>query len=108
MGVGMIRQGDVLLVPVDMLVPERAKTFTEIVLAEGEMTGHAHRVQADRVYEWEEDGQRYIQVAGKDRGALSHEDHDPVPAAVVEPNVTYKVVQQREWNLQGQWRRVLD
>ena len=43
---GLLRQGDVLLVPVERLPEEVAVTASgaRIVLAEGEATGHAHAV----------------------------------------------------------------
>lgn len=108
MDIGQIRQGDVLLVPVEGAVPPYdAAARREVVLAQGEITGHAHRLRGVEVYEWEADGQRYVRVASG-VGTLSHEDHDPIPAPVVPSGVTYQVVPQREWDLSGEWRRVLD
>ncbi len=106
--IGIIRQGDVLLVPVDVPAPADAAISREVILAEGEITGHAHRLRGTEVLEWSIDGQRYIRVRGAELGTLQHEDHDPVPAAVVAPEVTYRVVQQRVWDLSGQWRKVQD
>ena len=103
-----IRQGDVLLMPVADTPPTEVRVSGEVVLAEGELTGHAHRLAAPVVYEWEMAGQRYVRVVGDEPGTLAHEDHDPVPVPVVEPNQTYRVVPQREWDLAGQWRRVVD
>ena len=103
-----IRQGDILLVPVAVEPPAGATPVTEVVLALGEMTGHAHRLRAGAVLDWESDGQRYVRVLDADAGTLSHEDHDPSPAAVVAPYVTYRVIQQRVWDLSGQWRKVPD
>ena len=103
-----IRQGDILLVAVDHQPPKNARLTTEVVLAEGELTGHAHRLRAAQVLEWEVAGQRYIRVLGDEPGTLNHEEHDPVPVAVVQPETTYRVVLQREWNLAGQWRKVID
>ena len=105
---GQIRQGDILLVPVAQAPPKDCEVRQEVVLAEGELTGHAHRVHAPTVKTWELDGDRYVLVDGAEPGALSHEDHDPTPAAVVEPGQTYRVVRQQEWDLSGQWRQVLD
>jgi hypothetical protein len=100
-----IRQGDVLLVAVDMARPEDITAKREVILAEGELTGHAHRLKAAEIYEWSVNGQRYVQVAGEMPGELSHEEHDPTPAAIVAPNVTYKVVPQHEWDLSGNGAR---
>jgi hypothetical protein len=103
-----IRQGDVLLVAVDKKPPAGIEAKIEVVLAEGELTGHVHLVQAKEVLEWSEGDQRYIRVTSGEPGVLSHEDHDPVPAAVLEPGITYRVIPQQEWDLQGQWRKVTD
>ena len=105
---GQIRQGDVLLVPVDTAPPADAARTSEVVLALGEVTGHAHRLSGAAVLEWQKGGSRFVRVLGSEPGALSHEDHDPVPARVVPPGQTYRVVQQREWNLAGQWQEVAD
>jgi hypothetical protein len=102
-----IRQGDILLKAVDKNPPEGLQAKKEVILAEGELTGHVHRVRANEIYEWEENGQRYIRVIGE-TGELSHEDHDPAPVNVIEPDTTYKVITQKEWDLQSQWRNVVD
>jgi hypothetical protein len=102
-----LRQGDVLLVAVEKTPPDNTPVKSEVILAEGEITGHAHRLTG-LVLEWSEDGQRYIYICGSEKGKLSHEEHDPVPVAVVAPNVTYQVIQQTEWDLKNQWRKVQD
>ena len=102
-----IRQGDILLEATDKTPPEGLQAKTEVILAEGEITGHAHRIKASEIFEWEENGQRYIRVIGE-TGELSHEDHDPTPVKVIEPDMTYKVIPQKEWDLQSQWRNVVD
>jgi len=109
MEIGMLRQGDILLIPmVAIYPPMEARSAQELILAEGEITGHAHRLRGNSILEWSVEGQRYIRVIGDEPGALSHEDHDPVPAAVVAPEVTYRVVQQKEWDLKSEWRQVVD
>ena len=102
-----LRQGDILLVSVDKIKPDGLELKQEVILAEGELTGHAHRLTGTEVYEWAIDGQRYVQVKGGS-GSLSHEDHDPVPVAVVDPDTTYRIVPQQEWNLADQWQKVRD
>lgn len=102
---GQIRQGDVLLVPVDVQPPNDAKMVNEVVLAEGELTGHAHRVQAEAgIIQWED----MFRIRGNEHGLLVHEDHDPKPAHVVVPGQTYRVVIQHEYTLDGMWRKVVD
>lgn len=103
---GQIRQGDILLVPIEKRPPSGAESRTEVVLAWGEITGHAHRASGD-LLEWTDDGFRYIHSIGE-IGTLKHEDHDPEPVDVLAPGQTYRVVQQREWTLEGQWQAVQD
>ena len=102
-----IREGDVLLVADQKDRPSSVMGKTEVILAEGEVTGHAHRLAGVAVYDWTENGQRYVRVEGS-AGSLSHEEHDPTPAAVVTEGVTYQVIPQREWRLEGQWQKVRD
>ena len=104
MNKGQIRQGDVLLVPDGVSPPEGTSPQTEVVLAVGETTGHAHRVSG-RVLDWNDtEGRRYVRAVGAP-GVLTHEDHDPIPAPVVEPDTTYRVVIQQEWDLMQQWKQ---
>ena len=105
---GQIRQGDILLIPVTLEAPAGCRGRSEVVLAEGEVTGHAHRLAGAEVLDWSVGGQRYVQVVGEAAGTLRHEDHDPSPAAVVEPGVTYRVVRQRQFSLADEWEQVRD
>src|SRR5262249_35720585 len=101
---GLIRQGDLLLVPVDAIDQAgqvvRKRTRSEHVLAEGEATGHAHVLHGTglRLLEWERHGRwgrfesrRYVQVAGP--SGLVH--REPLPLDVA-PGV-YEVRRQREY-----------
>jgi hypothetical protein len=101
----LLRQGDVLLVPVVSIPDEdgavvSARTARRHVLAEGEATGHAHVLvgQGVRLAEWERrrrwaapERRRYLVVEGS--ASLVHEEHLPlvVPAGV------YEVRRQREY-----------
>jgi len=76
---GQVRQGDVLLHPIERL-PEgavRVKVSGRIVLAEGEATGHAHVIeQTDDVELYERDGVLYLRVLAV--VPVLHEEHaDP-------------------------------
>lgn len=104
MKTGQIRQGDVLLVPVDTRPPKHAKSAKEVVMAVGETTGHSHRLVADEILVWND----MIWVVGPEPGAIVHEDHDVTPAAVVVPEQTYRIVNQQERALTGEWKRVVD
>ena len=102
--VGQIRQGDILLVPVDVQPPPDAKTVTRVVMAEGEITGHSHDLVADEIKVWDD----MVFVVGPEPGGITHQDHDPDMVWVVAPEQTYKIVHQREQTLDGAWVQVVD
>jgi hypothetical protein len=91
------RHGDVLLVPVALPgdaipVPPAARG---VVLAEGEVTGHAHVMPAETVQMWSVGDQRYITV--REPSALTHEEH---ATQVIAPG-DYRVIIQREYTPEG-------
>jgi hypothetical protein len=112
---GLIRQGDVLLVPVPA-VPDIGEIDDEVtadrhVLAEGEATGHAHVVIGARLRlvewrrprrQWRPELRTYLVVADGD-ATLTHDEH--LPLAV--PQGSYEVRLQREYRA-GRAERVLD
>lgn len=76
-----IRQGDVLLQPVSKLPEDVTEIQGPVVLAFGEVTGHAHSIkltEADRqkVRYWDAGAERYLQVLEK--VALTHEEHGEI------------------------------
>jgi hypothetical protein len=92
-----IRQGDVLLIEVSS-VPAGAKDVTpegDVILAYGEVTGHAHRItqtkDAPKVRVWDANGERFIQRVTD--AALTHEEHS---AAVIERPIYRQVWQVEE------------
>src|SRR5262245_25449921 len=106
---GLIRQGDLLLVPVDE-VPADARRLSSgrLVLAEGEATGHAHVIDDERASlhtGWDSVVMRHLRVEGDEPVLLVHEEHDSLR---VPPGV-YRVVQQREYQpSRVRWRWVAD
>ena len=92
----MYRQGDVLLREVKA-IPESAKKQKQkdrIVLAYGEVTGHAHAIE-----EWSKvdvfvapEGQLYLRV--KEETSLRHEEH----GAITLPPASFERVIQREYS----------
>lgn len=107
----VMRQGDVLLVPVKA-VPDTAtkqRTQRRVVLAEGEATGHAHVIESPDVslYEIVTEGdvaemrQRFLTVEAE--VALVHDEHATI---TVEPGI-YEILRQREYMPQ-EIRRVAD
>lgn len=108
----MFRQGDVLLLAVDAL-PDEAQPEPRagrIVLAEGEVTGHAHAIEERDARTFTHDGQRYLLT--KSKAQLIHEEHAPIEV----PPGAWRVIIQREYEPDPirsiapsqQWRRVVD
>jgi hypothetical protein len=95
-GCGLVRQGDLLLIPVGA-VPERARSLGSgrLVLLEGEATGHAHVVDDERasLHTLGIGGTRYLSVAGDAPVLLVHEEHAPLSL----PPAVYEVRRQREY-----------
>jgi hypothetical protein len=88
----MYRQGDVLLRRIDEL-PEKKFKVNSDVLAEGEATGHHHRlVGQTQIYETAEK-QRFVEVSSQ-AATLVHEEHKPIE---IERGI-YAVVNEREYN----------
>ena len=94
----MARQGDVLIRSVNS-IPNGAKDVTpkdRIVLAYGEVTGHAHAIAPGEAMEFS-----FADAAGVVRRFLNvvknavvrHEEHAPIPL----PAGMYEIVQQREY-----------
>lgn len=97
-----IRHGDVILEQVSGVDVSAAKHMQECVLAEGEVTGHFHRLRGN-IQECIHDNQRYVTVQDQE-ALLSHEEHDTLTI----PKGTYRVMIQREVDLMGEVRKVLD
>lgn len=104
------RQGDVFIRAIDGVPPKSAKPiptdaeYGGVVLAYGEVTGHAHAIREGRARLYRDDaiGRTFLQV---DAGGavLSHEEHSSV---TLEPGL-YDVTIQREYAY-GEQRRVED
>jgi hypothetical protein len=91
------RQGDVLLVQVEALPSEAGrqdKVSSDIVLAYGEVTGHAHVVSATAANLYNSSGEHFLEV--NVATPLSHQEHASI---VLEPGV-YRVIRQREYTPQ--------
>ncbi|MBW1596681.1 hypothetical protein [Streptomyces sp. JJ38] len=98
----MYRQGDVLIVPVtESAVPARLLDAAgeprdargRLVLALGEVTGHAHAVQGPGrlLGESGASGPRLLHLP--EGGRVVHEEHAPIPL----PRGWYRVMRQREY-----------
>lgn len=94
----MIRQGDVLVRAV-AAIPASAKKQKRdagrVVLAYGEVTGHAHALIGTRVALFRDDGlgRTFLRIAGGKPEALTHEEHGTIAI----PSGSYEVIRQREY-----------
>ncbi|MBF0523361.1 MAG: hypothetical protein HQL24_09955 [Candidatus Omnitrophica bacterium] len=94
----MKRQGDLLIVRVEA-IPIASKKKDNLILAEGEATGHNHALDSGEVYE--KDGVLYFRADTTTR--LNHPEHKQL----LFEKGTYKVIRQREYEPAG-WRNVAD
>ncbi len=97
----MYRQGDLLFVETET-VPEGAENVPSGVIAEGEITGHTHRIRPGK--------QAVLQLAAEMMYISSlqgchvdHQEHHTIDL----PAGTFKVQRQREYEPEG-WRQVAD
>lgn len=94
-----IRQGDVILLPVEQT---EGQTLSHLTLAEGEVTEHKHRISDGQAELSEQDGTLYLRVFS-DVATLTHEEHK----AISIPQGNWMVRIQREYEPEG-WRYVAD
>lgn len=89
----LYRHGDVLVGAVDQ-IPSDAKKRPHLVLAEGEVTGHVHRIADPGSAQLFQHGPDvYLRVLA-DAATLTHEEHGPI----LLPRGTYRVWRQREYS----------
>jgi hypothetical protein len=101
------RQGDVYIKKIDSL-PKKLKSKStdkhRVVLAYGEVTGHAHAFYTSEKVQLStdiEETKTYLKVL--EDAELKHEEH----ATIVVPIGDYEVIQQSEYQM-GEIRRVAD
>ena len=102
-----IRQGDVILLsikPTDRIatLEDLGKRLPHLTLAEGEVTGHSHRISEGQAELYEKDGTLYLRVLSE-TATLTHEEHK----AIQIPQGSWMVRIQREYEPEG-WRYVAD
>jgi hypothetical protein len=102
----LYRQGDIFIESV-AAIPAQAVKQRDLVLAEGEATGHRHRVDGDSGAAdlYEHAGQLFLSVLTDD-ATVVHDEHD----TIVLPRGKYRVWRQREYdpNVHGKRRYVFD
>lgn len=96
----MYRQGDILIVKMPQLPPQRKGLETRIV-AHGELTGHNHRIEGEaQLYA---DDRNNLWIHAQQPFDLVHDEHD----AIHIPEGVYYVIRQREYD-EGEIRYVRD
>ncbi len=87
----VLSSGDVLIATVEQ-IPARAERQPTLVLAQGEVTGHSHRVEdARKAQIWKYGAQVFLEVQNETR--IVHQEHKPL----ILPPGLYRVWQQREY-----------
>lgn len=90
------RQGDLFFEKIEQFpkrISLRPVITDDLILAHGEATGHAHRMESDSVlsHAGRTTGRQYLEV--KDQAKVFHEEHDPLSL----PAGKYLVRRQREY-----------
>lgn len=91
----LYRHGDLLVSQVDQL-PGSVRKLRHLVLAKGELTGHAHRIaerDAATLYQSDASEDCYLEVTSE-AATLVHDEHGPIPL----PRGIYRVWRQREYS----------
>ncbi len=92
------RQGDVLVEQVES-IPEAATSIERdgdrVILAYGEVTGHAHAIKNRIAKFYQADGERFLDLSKACE--LEHEEH----STILLPAGRYRVVIQREYSPAG-------
>jgi hypothetical protein len=96
----IIRQGDVLIIPSE--ITATGSKLPHLILAEGEVTGHRHRISNGEAELFERNGVLYLKVLSS-TAILTHEEH----AQVTIPQGNWEIRIQREYAPEG-WRYVAD
>ena len=101
------RQGDVALKQLHRL-PKGLKKLETLIVAQGEATGHHHKLVADRpetqIAIMEDiQGKKYIQIIGG-QARLTHQEHDTI---ILQPGI-FEVGIEREYDPVKEWRKVID
>jgi hypothetical protein len=92
------RHGYVLISKTDSV---RGNKLKNLVLAEGEVTGHSHKITSGKAELYQDGDTLYLHV--EEDATLTHEEHKPLTLPVGD----YEIKIQREYEPEG-WRYVAD
>mgnify|MGYP003348340814 CR=1 FL=1 len=88
----LYRHGD-LLVESTTALPEHTRRLQHLVLAEGELTGHSHRIaEREAAVLFEAGHEMYLDITAP-QATLVHQEHGPIEL----PRGLYRVWRQREY-----------
>lgn len=95
----MFRQGDVLIVPIKALPDKLEKVAREngrVILAHGEVTGHAHAIKDKRAALFRDPklAAIFMHVSGDGPVSLEHDEHSTIEV----PPGDYQIIRQREYS----------
>jgi hypothetical protein len=89
----LYRHGDLLVADVDT-IPSDSRSVRHLVLAEGELTGHSHRIAEEgSAVLFQTPSSMFLSVTA-DRATLIHQEHGPIAL----PRGLYRVWRQREYS----------
>lgn len=106
---GQMYQGDVAIIPLGARykLPADAKPLPReggrVVLAHGELTGHAHAIADEGAVLFEHGAVRILMV-GAEGAVVRHEEHDPIRLEAG----PHEVRRQEEWTDKDEPRQVAD
>jgi len=88
----LYRHGDLLIASIDE-IPADARPVQHLVLAEGELTGHSHRIgEKDAARLFHSSSGMYLRIT-EELATLIHQEHGPIQL----PRGLYRVWRQREY-----------
>jgi hypothetical protein len=90
----ILRQGDVLIIPSGRFIA--GTKLPHLTLAEGEITGHRHRISNGDAKLYERDGVLFLKVLSP-TALLTHEEH----AELTIPQGDWEIRIQREYSPEG-------
>lgn len=96
------RHGDVLLTPEKL--PDKYQELKTNIVAEGESTGHAHRITNGNLFQ----AGNVIFVVPGDNTSITHEEHNALTLPRLPEGYGYKRTIQREYDDEQEWREVAD
>ncbi|WP_330203862.1 hypothetical protein [Cyanobacterium sp. Dongsha4] len=71
---GVIRQGDVLIIPWEKLPVNKSVKLPNLTLAKGEVTGHSHRISEGKAELYERNGILFLRILSP-TAKLQHDEH---------------------------------